>query len=151
MADTLGAVSAWLDTFSPVQSMAENPEALAKEIETIAAVFIREGGGFGLIDKTFRHIKMTSQSRAWPTAAQVYDSLRAVRSEARGERVTGDNRGDKDLLSGFDRDLLESRILPEAKRWLRVFPGLRHHAIKTLEFWGEPLIDDQGNMHKAGS
>jgi hypothetical protein len=129
--------------------MADNPEALAREIATIVGVFEREGGGFGLVDATFRHVKMTSSSRAWPTASQVYDSLRAVRRERSGEQVVGTSRGDRATLSGFDRDTLESRILPEARRWLRVFPGLRHHAMATLAYWGEPLVDDQGKSHEA--
>jgi len=63
------------------------------------------------------------------------------------ERIVGDNRGDRHALNGIDRDLLESKILPEARRWLRVFPGLRHHAISTLNYWGEPLVDDHGRAH----
>ena len=60
------------------------------------------------------------------------------------ERSIGDIRGDRNTLNGMDRDILESKILSEARRWLRVFPGLRQHAIQTLSYWGEPLVDDKG-------
>jgi hypothetical protein len=64
-------VRGWLDTFSKVTAMQDNPEALSMEMDTIVTAFRREGAAPDIVDETFRMIKMTSQSRAWPTAAQV--------------------------------------------------------------------------------
>ena len=50
-------------------------------------------------------------------------------------------------LSRDERDVLEMRVLPDAKRWLREYPGLAHHAAKTLAFWGEPIEDDFGKPY----
>ncbi|WP_190305752.1 hypothetical protein [Roseicitreum antarcticum] len=132
MQTTNDQVLAWLDTFSPIASMKENPEALAREMETIAGVFTRETSGPGTIDKTFQHIKMTNTSRAWPTAAQVYEALREVKREKTGEKVIGSQTGDRFKLDAINRSKLENEVIPTAKRWLGQFPGLRKHAISVL-------------------
>lgn len=141
-------VTSWLDTFSPISSMKENHEALAREMDTIVGVFTRETAGPVIIDKTFQHIKMTNPSRAWPTAAQVYEALRAVKREKTGEQAIGEQRGDRGKLNAIDLSKLENEIIPKAKVWLRKFPGLRQHAMSTLDYWREPLKDDEGNEHK---
>ena len=53
-------------------------------------------------------------------------------------------------LSFDEREILDTRVLPTARRWLRQYPGLRDHAISTLNYWGEPLVDDMGN-HFGGN
>lgn len=50
--------------------------------------------------------------------------------------------GDKNTLTGPEITALEQRVLPAARRWLRTQPDLAHHAVKTLMYWGEPLVDD---------
>lgn len=43
-------------------------------------------------------------------------------------------------LNSFDRDTLENRVLPTARRWVRDYPeghNLHRHGRNTLEFWGE--------------
>ena len=45
-------------------------------------------------------------------------------------------RGDKNMLTAAELALLETKILPTARRWLSI-PGLAEHGRKTLEFWGE--------------
>ena len=137
-------VKGWLDTFSPVESLADKPEALSKEMETIISIFTREGVGAGVVEAVFRHIKMTLESRAWPTPAQVYAALRFVKSENNGEIKAGSQGGDQMRLSGIEKTTLHTRILPAAKKWLRQSPGLRDHAIQTLQYWGEPIEDDHG-------
>jgi hypothetical protein len=47
-------------------------------------------------------------------------------------------------LSFDEREILDTRVLPTARRWLRQYPNLAEHAAKTLTYWGEPLIDDRG-------
>jgi hypothetical protein len=42
----------------------------------------------------------------------------------------------------------KEQIVETARRWLRTHPGLASHAASTLEFWGEPLVDDRGKPYK---
>jgi hypothetical protein len=149
MSDTIDKVSGWLDTFSQVSTMQDNVAATAKEIETIAGVFDRENCTRPQIDETFRYLKMTTVSRVWPTAAQVYEALRNVRREKTGAIPAGSQKGDRGLLSGVDRGILEGQVLPNCKRWVRTHPGLRDHAIQTLEYWSEPVTDDTGKTYAA--
>lgn len=44
--------------------------------------------------------------------------------------------GDKNKLSHDELQLLETKILPTARRWLNI-AGLEEHAMKTLRYWGE--------------
>ena len=57
---------------------------------------------------------------------------------------------DRDGLIAAEKAVLDEKILPTARRWLRQYPGLRGHAISTLNYWGEPLVDDMGN-HFGGN
>lgn len=144
---TKDAVREWMDTFSMVGSMQGNDAALARELDTIAGVFSAEKADRQTIDETFKQIKMTSDSRAWPTAAQVLGAMREVIRRRSGERITVE--GNRSILTSFELSTLEDKILPTARRWLRQYPGLRSVAIQTLQYWGEPLIDDQGKAYKV--
>ena len=44
--------------------------------------------------------------------------------------------GDKSKLSGTELGILEDKVIPTARRWLRI-PGLAEHGRKTLDYWGE--------------
>jgi hypothetical protein len=142
-------VTAWIETFSPVETMRGNPQALARELDAICAVFDRDDCAPSLIDAAFQHIKMTSQSRAWPTVAMVYDALREVRRQASGEHVAGSQGGDRMALDSFELAKLDNSVLPTMRRWMRLYPGLRGHAISTLKYWGEPLKDDMGAAYDS--
>lgn len=48
------------------------------------------------------------------------------------------HRGDKLMLRADELDLLESQILPTARRWLSD-PGLADHGRQTLMYWGEEI------------
>ena len=150
MLDYQAKIESWLETFSPVSAMQDNPSALIKEISTIVGVFERERASSDLIEEAFQHIKMTTHSRAWPTAAQCYDALRIVKKAGNGEQIVGTQGGDRDTLDGIQLAALETRVIPNARRWLRLYPGLRQHAISLLEYWGEELRDDAGKLHKHG-
>lgn len=50
-------------------------------------------------------------------------------------------------LSFDERGILETRVIPTARRWLRESPNLAEHAVKTLTHWNEPLIDDRGRHY----
>lgn len=144
---TKDAVREWMYTFSMVGSLEGNDAALARELDTIAGVFSAERADRQTIDETFKQIKMTSDSRAWPTAAQVLGAMREVIRRRSGERITVE--GNRSILTSYELSMLEDKVLPTARRWLRQYPGLRSVAIQTLQYWGEPLIDDQGKTYKA--
>ncbi|MEO9633085.1 MAG: hypothetical protein ABJG14_21915 [Sulfitobacter sp.] len=44
--------------------------------------------------------------------------------------------GDRSSLTFDQLDLLENKVLPTARRWLRI-PSLADHAKQTLAYWGE--------------
>ena len=58
-------------------------------------------------------------------------------------------QGDKSRLKRDELTLLETKILPTARKWLRTFPNLAHHAVQTLTYWGEELVDDYGRPYKG--
>ena len=45
-------------------------------------------------------------------------------------------QGDPSILSFTDREILETQILPTARKWLRI-PGLKDHGKATLAYWGQ--------------
>jgi len=144
--NTKDAVREWMDTFSMVGSMQGNDAALAREMDTIISVFTAENATPDIIDDTFRRIKMTSESRAWPTAAQVLTAMREVIRQKTGEKIS--SGGSRSSLGAFELDILDGKVLPTARRWLREYPGLRGHAISTLQYWGERLIDDRNREYR---
>lgn len=56
-----------------------------------------------------------------------------MRDEARAAPSV---RGDRTALTYDERMLLETKILPTARRWLDM-PGLDVHGMQTLTYWGE--------------
>lgn len=46
------------------------------------------------------------------------------------------NMGDKSTLTRDELELLETKILPTARRWLTI-PSLAEHGRQTLDYWGE--------------
>ncbi len=59
-------------------------------------------------------------------------------------------RGNRENLTRDELEILDTKVLPTARRWLRMFPGLAHHAVSTLQYWGEPLVDDRGRPYQPG-
>jgi hypothetical protein len=55
--------------------------------------------------------------------------------------------GDRRPLTGKEIELLDGTILPRCHRWLREYPHLAEHAIKTLTYWAEPVVDDYGRPY----
>jgi len=45
--------------------------------------------------------------------------------------------GDRNKLNSFELQKLDDEILPTARRWVRDFPALAHHAQQTLAYWGD--------------
>lgn len=142
-------IKSWLDTFSPVETIAASPQAMALEIEAITRIFERDGADRSLIDAAFQRIKETSQSRAWPTAAMCFDALKQVKMERTGDMGASPQGGDRLKLTSFELAKLDGFVLPTARRWLRERPNLRHHAIATLTYWGEALVDDRGRSYEG--
>lgn len=56
-------------------------------------------------------------------------------------------RGDRSSFTGAELAALDERVLQTARRWLREYPHLAHHAVSTLVHWNEPLIDDRGRPY----
>jgi hypothetical protein len=56
-------------------------------------------------------------------------------------------RGDRRSLTNVELTTLDEKVLPTARRWLREYPHLAHHAVSTLSHWSEPLIDDRGRAY----
>ena len=50
-------------------------------------------------------------------------------------------------LSPSEVNILETQVLPTARRWLRTMPHLAPHAVQTLTHWGEQLVDDLGRPY----
>ena len=55
--------------------------------------------------------------------------------------------GDRRTLTGEELRVLDEKIIPTAHRWLREYPHLAEHAIKTLTFWQEQIVDDYGKPY----
>lgn len=51
----------------------------------------------------------------------------------------GYESGNKARLSVDEQFILEQRVLPEARRWVRDIPALAQHGRATLEYWGESM------------
>ena len=56
--------------------------------------------------------------------------------EHRQSAQQGFGQGDRSALSFDEQELLVSKVLPNARRWLSI-PDLREHGLKTLAYWGE--------------
>lgn len=56
-------------------------------------------------------------------------------------------RGDRRSLTNAELSILDEKVIPTARRWLREYPQLAHHAVQTLNYWNEPLIDDEGRPY----
>jgi hypothetical protein len=56
--------------------------------------------------------------------------------------------GNREALTRDQLDALDTKVLPTARRWLREFPQMAHHAISTLNHWNEPLVDDRGRPYQ---
>ena len=69
-----------------------------------------------------------SQPRNRPTPADLRNMI------GRGHQQSA-QRGSKESLSMDERHILETQILPTARRWLDL-PGLRSHGESTLAYWG---------------
>lgn len=72
------------------------------------------------------------QPRRRPTPGDIYGRAREA---GRGGSMK-DARGRRDDLSRDELFLLDSKVLPTARRWLSI-PGMADHGRMTLEFWGE--------------
>lgn len=63
--------------------------------------------------------------------------------------MSAQNGGDRRALTSLELITLDEKVLPTARRWLREQPQLAQHAVNTLGFWHEPLIDDHGKPYVA--
>lgn len=74
---------------------------------------------------------LRKETRSRPTPADIRGLIGARRESEKIQQG-----GDKASLSMDERHLLETQILPTARKWLNV-PGLAGHGKSTLAYWGE--------------
>lgn len=72
------------------------------------------------------------QPRRRPTPGDIRSKIRAPSTAS----FKINNQGDKAQLTPDELELLETKILPTARKWLRI-PGLAEHGRSTLAYWGE--------------
>lgn len=77
-----------------------------------------------------RYIRREPKRR--PTPADVRE---LIHTERHGDE-SGLGRGDRSSLTYDEREILENKILPTARRWLS-HPELKAHAEQNLAYWGE--------------
>ena len=83
-----------------------------------------------------------NQPRRRPTPAEIRTR---AQTKARVQRPpVGSQGGDRSTLSHDELHLLDTKILPTARDWVRNIPGLRGHGENTLAYWGEksPSAED---------
>ena len=56
--------------------------------------------------------------------------------------------GNRNALGRDELEILDTKVLPTARRWLREFPQMAEHAVSALQHWGEPLVDDHGKPYQ---
>lgn len=76
---------------------------------------------------------INNQPRRRPTPADIR-SICADRQQAHGRGVR--KGGDKSTLTFDEIELLETKLIPTARRWLDI-PDLRDHGRQFLDHWGE--------------
>ena len=91
-------------------------------------------GQEGLADRlsdAFVAVIEKHRGRDWPNVEVFVSAVRGPRPEG-----NPDADGDMSELSADQLRLLETKILPTARRWLGI-PGLREQGEKTLAYWGQ--------------
>ena len=97
--------------------------------------WVKQLAGFSADQIELACIKyLRDQPRRRPTPGDVRAK---VQSEAQVRSVSA-NRGDRASLTHDELVLLETEILPGARRWLDI-PGLEDHGKQTLAYWGERI------------
>lgn len=81
------------------------------------------------------------QPRRRPTPGDIRSKIRAPSTAS----AKINNQGDKTQLTPDELELLETKILPTARRWLNI-PGLAEHGRETLEYWGEGFDQKEGDL-----
>lgn len=121
----------WLDRYSPPQSIKEKPQAVQDEADNLLRTLIRCAPQENARQWTERVLVLVSdrmKTRAWPTASEILDAAKSF----------GGSSGDRKSLSRDEEVILQTRIIPTARRWLGI-PGLREHGERTLQHWGEEI------------
>ena len=80
---------------------------------------------------------LRGQPRRRPTPGEIRNRAEAFDQKQR--KAAGPaSEGDRSKLSADQRTILETEVLPTARRWLNL-PDLRKHGEKTLAYWGEAI------------
>lgn len=77
---------------------------------------------------------LRDQPRRRPTPGDI--RARAGTQDARQSKIEP-GKGDRSKLTHDELELLETKILEPARRWVRDIPSLRDNGRRILEYWGE--------------
>lgn len=77
---------------------------------------------------------LRDQPRRRPTPGDIRSKIR----EPSTAKARQNNEGDRTSLTVDELEILETQILPNARRWLNI-PGLEQHGADTLGYWGEKV------------
>jgi hypothetical protein len=127
-----GRMRDYLARRSPPQSISKNERALTDELAAILRAVVRAAPDQGFQEWWPRfedNLDRSLKTRAWPTVFEI-NSAAPKTAEKKTEA------GHRGSLSSDELHLLETKVLPTARRWLEI-PGLAHHGRQTLEYWGE--------------
>ena len=132
--DIQNAIKKWLGTMSVPRQLNDNPDAKLLEVSVIIDAVTRTGrSGVRQVDELFQHLKRSMPHRTWPTAHEITTAHKDLKAHTSG---VGAKLGDKTELTHDELYILESQIIPTARRWLEI-PGLAASGRQTLEYWGE--------------
>jgi hypothetical protein len=87
------------------------------------------------LSEAFVSVLEKHKGREWPNVEQFVAAVDVRAAKPADPEAAG--RGERSALSADQARLLDSKILPTARKWLGT--SLDEHARKTLEFWGETV------------
>ncbi len=132
------AFTRWLQRYSPPAQIRDNQQAQQDEVDALLSVLMRsapqsEAGTW--VARVLDRLEYRMKTRAWPTKGELAEVCAELDTRPAPK---GDIR-DKGDRAGLSRDqlyILDTKVLPTARRWLSI-PGLAHHGRKTHDYWGE--------------
>ena len=134
-------LSQWLKRFNPPKIMEDDPDLQRQEFNALFAALDRYApqSGFvaAFVDRALDAMEFQMTYRSWPTKGELAKVCEGLSPRVAAVAAGGMDRGDRTQLTMDERQLLETRVLPTARRWVSGMPGISDHAKNTLAFWGE--------------
>lgn len=129
----------WMKRRTPPSHFAGDEQAEADELASLLSALMRHAPFVDVgawVSRVTAYLEERSKYRVWPSLGEVVEACELINArKAGGGKAI--QRGDRSKLTRDQLYLLESQILPTARRWVQEIPGLAHHGRQTLEFWGE--------------